>query len=275
MKRGSKERISYSGIYIDAEIRKQELEAAQKVLEKSLSKAPEGNIRIIRVNGSAQYYLRMKPNDKNGTYLSKSNTKQIKMYLQKSYDLKAKKLVDEELKNLTRCLGKNVELPHKLEQLYSNYPEEARIHICPVSKSYEEMEREWMARPYRRLDVNNVNAGYETNRGELVRSKSELNIANMLDHYHIAYKYECPVVLNNGIVVHPDFTVLNRDTGEEIYWEHRGMMDDSGYASKAVFKFKKYMQSGIILEKNLIITEETSLNPLGTDEIKVIIKSLL
>jgi hypothetical protein len=35
------------------------------------------------------------------------------------------------------------------------------------------------------------------------------------------------------------------------------------------------MQSGIILGKNLIITEETALNPLGTDEIKIIIKSLL
>ena len=87
MKRESKERISYSGIYIDAEIRKQELEAAQKVLEKSLSKAPEGNIRIIRVNGSAQYYLRMKPNDKNGTYLSKSNTKQITNYPSKQNKL--------------------------------------------------------------------------------------------------------------------------------------------------------------------------------------------
>ena len=58
------------------------------------------------------------------------------MYLQKSYDLKAKKLVDEELKNLTRCLGKNEELPHKLEQLYSNYPEEARIHIIVCTLNY-------------------------------------------------------------------------------------------------------------------------------------------
>ena len=54
---------------------------------------------------------------------------------------------------------------------------------------------------------------------------------------------------------------------KEIYWEHRGMMDDREYARQAVFKMKSMMNAGIVIGKNLIITEETSANPLGTNEI--------
>ena len=113
---------------------------------------------------------------------------------------------------------------------------------------------------------------FETKRKEKVRSKSELNIANTLEDYGISYKYECPIKLSNGITVYPDFTVLNVRTRQTYYWEHRGMMDDKEYSRHAVLKMKNYMKSGICVGKNLIITEETSTDPLGTNEIKMIIK---
>ena len=52
-------------------------------------------------------------------------------------------------------------------------------------------------------------------------------------------------------------------------------MDDAEYARHSVFKLKSYMKNGIIVGENLIITEETSLNPLGTDEIDAIIQQFL
>ena len=87
----------------------------------------------------------------------------------------------------------------------------------------------------------------------------------------IPYKYECPKALLNGKEIYPDFTVLNVKARKEIYWEHRGMMDDREYAKQAVFKLKSLMKNGIILGDNLIITEETTANPLGTNEIETII----
>lgn len=51
------------------------------------------------------------------------------------------------------------------------------------------------------------------------------------------------------------------------------MMDDRDYARQAVFKMKSLMQNGIVIGDNLIITEETSANPLGTNEINEMIKS--
>ena len=94
----------------------------------------------------------------------------------------------------------------------------------------------------------------------------------MLESKGIPYKYECPLVLQNGIVIYPDFTLLDIRNRQEIYWEHRGMMDDKEYARNSVQRIKTLMRNGICIGKNLIITEETLTNPLGTDEIKTIIQ---
>lgn len=97
----------------------------------------------------------------------------------------------------------------------------------------------------------------------------------MLYHYKIPYKYECPLTLKNGFTIYPDFTVLNVKQRKEIYWEHRGMMDDREYIRNSVQRIKQLNKEGIMLGDNLIITEESLTSPLGTDEIKMIIKKYL
>ena len=66
---------------------------------------------------------------------------------------------------------------------------------------------------------------HKTVRGELVRSKSEVIIANALHYHNLDYIYEPELVLE-GKVKRPDFKVVDEDTGEEWYWEHCGMMND-------------------------------------------------
>ena len=73
-----------------------------------------------------------------------------------------------------------------------------------------------------------------------MRSKSELNIADTLYKMEIPYKYKCPFVLMNGRTVHPDFTILDIVNRREIYWEHRGMMDDRMYLKQSVQRIKEY-----------------------------------
>ncbi len=60
---------------------------------------------------------------------------------------------------------------------------------------------------------------YRTEKGELVRSKSEMNIANALFRTEIPYKYECPLTLNDGRVIYPDFTVLDVYNRRLVCWE--------------------------------------------------------
>jgi len=66
-----------------------------------------------------------------------------------------------------------------------------------------------------------------TAKGERVRSKSEIIIADSLMRAGVPYRYEFPIILNGYGKIYPDFTVLNVGLRKELYWEHLGMMDDS------------------------------------------------
>ena len=63
--------------------------------------------------------------------------------------------------------------------------------------------------------------------GDMVRSKSEVIIANMLHERDMSFFYEKRLVAKDGTMYLPDFTVVIR--GEEYYWEHLGMLDKPEY----------------------------------------------
>lgn len=94
---------------------------------------------------------------------------------------------------------------------------------------------------------------HRTVRGELVRSKSEVIIANALYYHHLEYVYE-PELILDGIVKRPDFKVVDDDTGEVWYWEHCGLMDDPRYKKRWNDKKAFYQKHGIEEGKNLIVT---------------------
>ena len=86
---------------------------------------------------------------------------------------------------------------------------------------------------------------HRTERGDLVRSKSELVIAGNLHARAIDYAYEQPLVLPNGHTRYPDFTIADHARGVTFYWEHLGMLDDSGYRSRWERKRAEYLECGI------------------------------
>jgi hypothetical protein len=67
-----------------------------------------------------------------------------------------------------------------------------------------------------------------TSRGEAVRSKSEVIIANLLHANGVQYHYEHPLELD-GVFKYPDFTIEDDAAGITYYWEHCGMLDDPCY----------------------------------------------
>ena len=85
---------------------------------------------------------------------------------------------------------------------------------------------------------------HRTSRGELVRSKSEVIIANELLAKGIKYEYERRLTLQDGTSVLPDFTIRRPD-GACFYWEHLGMLENPDYLQRWEEKLKRYRQSGI------------------------------
>lgn len=192
--------------------------------------------------------------------------------LRKAYNEKVLKFLNDEIKKLSSFTNGTDNVTDRIQRLYSDLPKEIKQYIDPVDVSDEDFVADWLSIPYTGKEIPDHIPVYQTERGERVRSKSELTIANKLAEKGIPYKYECPLTLSNGVVIYPDFTVLNVKERKEIYWEHRGMMDDRDYVKQAVFKIKSMAKSGIVIGKDLIITEETSANPLGTDETDMVIK---
>lgn len=88
---------------------------------------------------------------------------------------------------------------------------------------------------------------HNTARGELVRSKSEVIIANLLHAKKIDYEYEQELVLDGEPKnKFPDFIVEDDDSGMMYYWEHLGMLGDQGYRKRWLEKEQWYRDNGIL-----------------------------
>ncbi|MCR5237666.1 MAG: AAA family ATPase, partial [Lachnospiraceae bacterium] len=112
---------------------------------------------------------------------------------------------------------------------------------------------------------------HKTVRGELVRSKSEVIIANALHYNGLDYEYEPELKLEDR-VKRPDFKVEDYDTGIVWYWEHCGMMSDPQYKKRWQDKKKFYEKNGIVEGKNLIVTYDDENGGLDSDLIQKIIE---
>ena len=120
---------------------------------------------------------------------------------------------------------------------------------------------------------------YETLNKDMVRSKSEVIIADRLYNAGIPYHYEQRLDLEdehfNTIKYYPDFTILNKRTREIYYWEHLGNLGDPDYCFKNLTKLEHYSDNEILLGKNLILTFESQNKPLYTANVDRLIKEFL
>ncbi len=120
-----------------------------------------------------------------------------------------------------------------------------------------------------------------TARGEAVRSKSEVIIANLLHANGIKYHYEQPLELG-GVTKFPDFTYDDEDSGTKYYWEHCGMLGSDGYRRRWRDKQQWYRDNKILPYQDgggkngtLIVTEDSPDGGISSQAIIKIIKQVL
>lgn len=124
-------------------------------------------------------------------------------------------------------------------------------------------QQQWLAQPYERNPAYPEQLKFTTDNGVLMRTKSELIIANRLEHYGIPYLPEMPIWFNYDFrPKYPDFTILKQN-GETIIWEHMGLMDKEDYFIKNSRKILEYRANGYSQNTNLIITFEEDISEPG------------
>ena len=128
------------------------------------------------------------------------------------------------------------------------------------------------------LDANLI---HQTERGELVRSKSEVIIADHLNRKRINYRYEEQLKLGEDIRI-PDFTFEDDDTGITYYWEHCGMLFDPEYARRWEEKKTLFREHQILPQEegggkngSLIVTHDDSVGGISSKAIGELIEKIL
>ncbi len=146
--------------------------------------------------------------------------------------------------------------------------------LKPYFKVCSEELYEWQQSPYEYSKKYPEQLKHKTASGNIVRSKSEVLIDMALYKHKIPFRYESPLYLGDE-VFYPDFTIRHPHTGKKLYWEHFGKMDDRKYADNAIAKLRFYVEHGIILGEQLIVTYETLKKPLSLETVEDVIKEYL
>jgi ATP-dependent exoDNAse (exonuclease V) alpha subunit len=109
--------------------------------------------------------------------------------------------------------------------------------------------------------------------GLLVRSKSEVIIANMLIEKNIEFDYEKQYIGKNGEKRLPDFTFVDA-AGDSIMLEHLGMLEIPSYESDWKKKLKFYEENMFKLNENLFTTTETEKGGIDSIAIEQVITNI-
>lgn len=256
--------------------RARELEKLIKSKNAILQTTPElktaGKIRIVPHRSKLQFYHITKKNDTTGKYLPRSKDEFAHQLIQYDYDTKVLRAAEKEYSVIQRLLNQNKK--SGVQKIFQRFSKVRKTLINPVTLSDKTYAEQWLSRQYAGNNFS-ISGEFYTSKGEHVRSKSEVIIADTLARLNIPYRYEYPLELKSDKTIYPDFCCLNLRTRQEIYWEHFGLMDDPEYLSTAITKIQKMQESGYKLGEHFIFTMENSELPLNSKFIQTMAEAYL
>ena len=255
--------------------RKKFLEKTVVLLEERLAEAPDGSLVVARhaKSGAAGFY-RVAHGGSERTYLNQTHGQTIRQLAQKEYDRKALKTARKELTALNAVL--NYCTVDKVEDVLDRCQKDKQPYIAPVVESDEGYRQKWLSQKYYQKRAQDGEKLYPTEKGDLVRSKSESIQADYLYHHGYDYLYEKRVTLydqGQKTYRYPDFTILDPVTRQEVIYEHFGMLDDPDYLRNSLKKLKLYLENGYVIGETLLITCETYEQPFTTDQLARVLKA--
>jgi len=270
--------IKIQDMIVAMEERQNELKRAISIGQRAAKKLPQGRLRINNNKGVVEYYKITEKNDTRGKYLKKSNKELIRKLAQGEYldkQLKSAKSELKEIEKIVKSLKRIKRTLYRADNVYSSMIPERQKLVAPILISEHEYVENWEKEEYKRNEYRPEEKVYSTKKGDMVRSKSEVLLADMYYELGIPYRYEAELKYSNGRTIYPDFTVLDVVNRREIYHEHMGLLDDEEYRYHNLRKIEEYRKNDIFAGKNLFITHEAGGCPLNIREIEKCIRWLL
>ena len=243
-------------------------------IERARKTQPSETLVIHNNNGRLSLYV----NSDNAPphYVSLSNIDIISPLAQKRYDIKALTTLKRQKEALKKCIKEinKEEVLKELTSIYESFPAELKPMIKPHKDFNGEYARIWQNRVFQKSDIA-TGPKFKTKKGEFVRSKSEMIIANKLYDAGIPYHYEVPFYVKGKLFSRPDFYILNPRTKKEYLWEHFGRMGDAVYLEDTLNKIEVYASKGFVLGDNFIASFEYNEHSLNFSYVDKILETLL
>ena len=244
-------------------------DAQKQICEKSLRGLDPGHLNISTVKGTDYYFDPENGRKSIGTALNATVRQRISHHFFASYAA----VMQNNIKACNDCIRKVKEYdPYSLiasfSKAYVNVPDEALKALGFIPDSYISSQKESSR-------YHNDSLRHKTASGILVRSKSEVLIANTYNSFNVLFEYEKPLILNDGTELLPDFTLLSKDHSRVIYHEHIGMLSDTSYRQNFHQKLDSYIDGGLIPFHDVFFTFEDQNGNIDFEAIYKIIKLIL
>lgn len=253
--------------------RLQEDLSLEKVLVKLLKGRPKGSLHVSMNHRNPRYYW---INDGKRIYLGKDRSELAKSLVEKDYYQRLLQKTRAEIRVLKHFqTGFD---PNALVRVFTDLHRERKALLDPLVLPDELFVEGWLEEGLRKREARGNTYpkpfGFTTSGGDAVRSKSEVILVEAARQLGIPYIYECPLELENEVVF-PDLTLLNVRLRKTVYLEHFGAMYAPEYAAAAVRKIYTYERFGIFPGDRLLLTMESSQNPLDIETARSLFQKFL
>lgn len=262
-----------------------ELNKALRRLE-SIKEAQEQRLQELRrydgflltsanINDTCYYYSR--DTNKKRIYLGKETNSEVVAIKENRFIHQYLKDLRSEIKLIKRIITEHKELDH--ESVSSRLPKIYRKEFYMQTRESSHPAEAWLSEMKRIKAQYQVkypeNLKFRAADGTLMRSKSEVIIANLLIANRIPYIYELPLVIN-GIDIRPDFTALStEDYKTVIRIEHEGMMDKDFYQKTFLSKVNTFLSADMVPGRDVYFTFDDLRGVIDTSPIQDIIDTRL
>ncbi len=200
------------------------------------------------------------------TYLKKENMAMITAVVQRDYDRVVLKTLIEARSRIERFLRRYD--MDAFENVYDKLCAARKVLVNPIIEPEVQFIQSWKEQFVGDQNSYPKAVTYQTEQGEVVRSKSEKILADLFLKYGIPYVYEPCLQLQNGKNYYPDFVLLNVRKRKTIYWEHFGLITDGEYAAKALKKLNAYEMEGLYVGESVLYSMESDTSPLNVKRIE-------
>lgn len=233
---------------------------------------PEGKKRSGRI-----YYDVVRNGSKKKEYLGGERNEQVLNVKRYRYAQKALSVLEHDIRLLEMLVRKYIRPDYNtinsmLPAAYQTNlrtPDETALNIPEEALEWKQrLEKEKAKYPPYKPEQLKHPAMDET----MMRSKSEVIIANILIQAGIPFVYEVPIFIDGEMVL-PDFKILSLiDLKTEIIIEHQGMVYVDEYAEKFIKSLKLYLKSAWIPNKNLFFTFDSAKGTLDIKQVMTILR---